>query len=56
MAKVVESKEVDYDPLCPHCEAEITEVHWRKISAWTFDEFVFICPNCKKVIGITGAR
>lgn len=45
------SKEVDFDPLCPHCESQINEVHWRKIEAVNA-EYLFICPKCKKVIGV----
>ena len=45
------AKEAEYDPLCPHCEKKIDEVHWRKIAAVNA-EYLFICPDCKKVIGI----
>ena len=45
------SEPADYDPLCPHCEERIDEVHWRQIEAVNA-EYLFICPNCKKVIGI----
>lgn len=46
------SQEVEYDPLCPHCSQEIKEVHVRKIKSWGGGEYVMICPNCKKVIGV----
>ncbi len=45
------SKEVEYDPLCPHCEKKIEEVHWRRIAAVNA-EYLFICPKCKKIIGV----
>ncbi len=44
------SKEANYNPLCPHCDKELREVHWRQIQA-TNAEYVFICPECRKVIG-----
>lgn len=44
-------QQVDYDPLCPHCEKPIVEVHWRQIEAVNA-EYLFICPNCRKVLGV----
>jgi hypothetical protein len=52
MATKVESKEADYDPLCPHCEKKIDEVNWRRIKGLVKWEYLFICPSCKKVIGV----
>ena len=52
MAPKLASKEVDYDPLCPHCESKLDEVGWRKIKSWGTAEYVFICPHCKKVLGV----
>ena len=51
MALKLASKQADYDPLCPHCERKIDEVHWRQVDAVNA-EYLFICPSCKKVIGI----
>ncbi len=45
------SKQADYDPLCHHCEQKLHEVHRRQIEAVNA-EYLFICPKCKKVIGI----
>ncbi|MCH8146603.1 MAG: hypothetical protein IH987_01210 [Planctomycetes bacterium] len=45
------SKEAAYDPLCPHCEKRLSEVHWRQLDAINA-EYMFICPKCKKVIGV----
>ena len=45
------SQQADYEPLCPHCEKKISEVHWRQLEAVNA-EYLFICPKCKKVIGI----
>jgi len=47
----VASKEANYNPLCPHCEKTIDEVHWRQIEAVNA-EYLFFCPKCKKVLGI----
>ena len=45
------SKEANYDPLCPHCERRVEEVHWRQLEAVNA-EYLFICPKCEKVLGI----
>ena len=42
------SKEADYDPLCPHCEERIGEVHWRMVEAVNA-EYLFMCPSCRKM-------
>ncbi len=51
MATKLAAKESEYDPICPHCEKKIDEVHWRQIEAVNA-EYLFLCPTCKKVIGI----
>ena len=25
------SQEADYDPVCPHCEKTLSEIHWRQV-------------------------
>lgn len=30
MTTKLASTEVDYDPICPHCEDKFAEVHWRR--------------------------
>lgn len=56
MPPKVSSKEADYDPICPHCEKELEEIHWRRIKSFLASEYLFICPKCKKVIGIGMAK
>ena len=51
MTTKLASKQADYDPLCPHCSKAIEEIHWRQVDAINA-EYLFICPKCKKVIGI----
>ena len=51
MAMKLASKEADYEPLCPHREKNVREVHWRRITAVNA-EYLFICPKCKKIIGV----
>lgn len=56
MATKIASKEADYDPLCAHCEKEINEIHWRRIKSWSTYEYLFICPTCKKIIGVGSSQ
>ena len=51
MATKMASVEAEYDPTCPHCEAQLSEVHWRKMEAVNA-EYLFICPHCRKVLGV----
>ncbi len=51
MTTKLASQQADYDPLCPHCNKAIEEIHWRQVDAINA-EYLFICPKCKKVIGI----
>lgn len=44
------AEQVNYEPICPHCERPIEEIHWRQIEAVNA-EYLFICPNCRKVLG-----
>ena len=52
----IASTQAKYDPLCPHCEKAIDEVHWREIKAFLQTEYIFLCPHCRKVIGVTASR
>lgn len=56
MASKIKSKEADYDPLCPHCEEKLDQVHWRRIKSFTQVEYLVICPKCKKILGVGMAR
>ena len=53
MATKIASTEANYDPLCPHCGKKLSEVHWRRVKAFVKWEYLYICPACKKVIGLS---
>jgi uncharacterized protein with PIN domain len=49
---------MDLAPLCPHCEAELTEVY-RKGKGFPLGEgrtLVYFCPHCRKVLGFAQGR
>lgn len=43
----------DLVPVCPNCEAELSEIYMRKPrgSFGIGRGFVFFCPECRKVMG-----
>lgn len=44
--------EVDYLPVCPHCEKEMEEI--AKINRGIFAYVnIYVCPHCRKVLGTT---
>lgn len=48
----------DLSPLCPHCEAELTQVFRRGIG-FPLGEgrtLVYFCPDCHHVLGFAQGR
>lgn len=41
------------NPVCPFCEQEIKEILIREIESTLGKRFVYFCPHCKKVLGIS---
>ena len=52
MVERIPQKEVDYEPLCPYCETELREVHYRRMQTLRLYEYLYICPHCRKVLGV----
>jgi hypothetical protein len=43
------------NPYCPHCGKELREIKEKKVG-WGFfkmGRFIYYCPLCKKVLGIS---
>jgi hypothetical protein len=51
----------DLVPQCPHCDADLTEFHVRRLvpggksaSSFRFGRrYVYACPSCNKAIGVS---
>jgi hypothetical protein len=43
----------DVVPLCPHCAADIVEVWYKELSGMLGKRFLYFCPACRKVLGIS---
>ena len=43
----------DLVPVCPHCQAELPEIHMRQMQGpfGVGRAFVFFCPHCRKTMG-----
>ncbi len=51
MAQKIPQKQVTSAPVCPHCEKEIQDVHWRQMRTALQAEYLYMCPHCRKVLG-----
>jgi DNA-directed RNA polymerase subunit RPC12/RpoP len=40
-------------PKCPYCESEIKEMEKAVAGRFVQLSHVYICPHCKKILGIT---
>ena len=43
----------DVEPICPHCQAPIKEVWLRELAGFLGRRYLYFCPACKKVLGIS---
>lgn len=51
--EVVLEERADVDPLCPHCEKAISTVWQRRIQGVLGRRFLYFCPQCRKVLGVS---
>lgn len=51
MLELIENNNVD--PLCPHCEQSLRSVNFREIRGMLGKRFVYFCPSCRKVLGVS---
>lgn len=43
----------DIKPICPHCNAELTTMWFRGVQSLMGKRYVYFCPSCKKVLGVS---
>lgn len=43
----------DVLPICPHCSREIMTIWSRKIASTLGKRYVYFCPHCRKVLGVS---
>ena len=50
---MIECIENNETPICPHCEASLTHVCCRKLASVFGKRYIYFCPHCRKVLGVT---
>jgi uncharacterized protein with PIN domain len=50
---MIKTGEDDRNPVCPHCEKEITRVSLKKIESTLGVRYLYFCNDCRKVLGIS---
>ena len=52
------TKRDDLVPICPYCNAELTEVYAKSKGAGFIEgkNMLYFCPHCKKVLGFGQSR
>ncbi len=50
MIKIIED---DRNPVCPHCENDITNVSVRRIESTLGVRYLYFCHHCRKVLGVS---
>lgn len=43
----------DVQPVCPHCKTDLASIHYRRIYAVLGKRYVYFCPHCRAVLGVT---
>lgn len=43
----------DITPICPHCNAALSQIQSRRLSSTFGKRYVYFCPNCRKVLGVS---
>jgi hypothetical protein len=53
MSQITVVEKPDVAPLCPHCAEELHTVWFRKLVSQFGNRYVYFCPSCKKVLGVS---
>jgi len=51
MIELQEKDEVT--PICPRCSQGLAEVWFKELKGFLGRRYVYFCPNCRKVLGVT---
>jgi len=47
------TEKIDINPICPHCNTEITALWFKGIRGFFGRRYLYFCPACKKTLGVT---
>jgi len=45
--------EDEQNPICPHCEKEITTVSAKRMRSTLGVRYIYFCSHCRKVLGVS---
>ncbi len=51
MIQLIEKNEIT--PICPYCQALINEVWYRGLPTLLGKRYIYFCPQCRKVLGVS---
>ncbi len=43
----------DVSPVCPSCSETITEIWFHEIRGFLGRRYLYFCPHCRKVLGVS---
>jgi len=43
----------DATPICPHCGEPIQQVWFRQLAGVFGKRYIYFCPRCRKVLGMS---
>ena len=46
-------KREDVIPICPHCQATLGEVWFQELHGFLGRRYIYYCPSCRKVLGVS---
>jgi uncharacterized protein with PIN domain len=49
---ITEMKE-EITPICPYCSFSLQKVWFKELKSVFGRRYIYFCPNCKKVLGIS---
>ena len=51
---MIECEEINEEtPICPHCEAPLAKIFFRRLTSVFGKRYVYFCSHCKKVLGVS---
>lgn len=43
----------DVTPVCPHCEHDLTHIHFQELRGTFGRRYLYFCSHCRKVLGVS---
>ena len=43
----------DVTPVCPHCERDLTHLHFQQLRGTFGRRYLYFCSHCRKALGVS---